>query len=115
MTQARLVGGRYELGEVLGYGGMAEVHLGRDIRLGREVAIKVLRADLARDPSFQTRFRREAQAAAALNHPSIVAVYDTGDENPALGPNGHAPYIVMEYVDGRTLREVLKEESRLHP
>jgi beta-lactam-binding protein with PASTA domain/tRNA A-37 threonylcarbamoyl transferase component Bud32 len=115
MTQPRLLGGRYQVGATLGYGGMAEVHHGRDVRLGREVAIKVLRADLARDPSFQVRFRREAQAAAALNHPSIVAVYDTGDETPGVGPNGHAPYIVMEYVDGRTLRDVLKVEGRLHP
>jgi eukaryotic-like serine/threonine-protein kinase len=116
MTQPRLLGGRYQIGETLGYGGMAEVHHGRDVRLGREVAIKVLRADLARDPSFQARFRREAQAAAALNHPAIVAVYDTGDESPAgYGSNGHTPYIVMEYVDGRTLRDVLKQEGRLHP
>src|SRR5438067_10789123 len=115
MTQPRLLGGRYQVGDTLGYGGMAEVHHGRDVRLGREVAIKVLRADLARDPAFQARFCREAQAAAALNHPSIVAVYDTGDENPGLGPNGRAPSIVMEYVDGRTLREVLRAERRLHP
>jgi serine/threonine-protein kinase len=115
MTQPRLLGGRYQVGDTLGYGGMAEVHHGRDVRLGREVAIKVLRADLARDPSFQARFRREAQAAAALNHPSIVAVYDTGEESSAPGRNGHAPYIVMEYVDGRTLRDVLKQEGRLHP
>jgi len=110
MTQARLVGGRYELGELIGYGGMAEVHRGRDIRLGREVAIKVLRADLARDPSFLNRFRREAQAAAGLNHPSIVSVYDTGDGDA----DGTAlPYIVMEYVEGRTLRDVLKAEGQL--
>ena len=116
MTQPRLLGGRYQVGDTLGYGGMAEVHHGRDVRLGREVAIKVLRADLARDPSFQARFRREAQAAAALNHPAIVAVYDTGDESPqGYGSNGHTPYIVMEYVDGRTLRDVLKAEGRLHP
>ncbi|PZS24914.1 MAG: Stk1 family PASTA domain-containing Ser/Thr kinase [Pseudonocardiales bacterium] len=108
MTQARLVGGRYELGELIGYGGMAEVHRGRDIRLGREVAIKVLRADLARDPSFLNRFRREAQAAAGLNHPSIVSVYDTGD-----GVADALPYIVMEYVQGRTLRDVVKSEGRL--
>jgi eukaryotic-like serine/threonine-protein kinase len=108
MTQARLVGGRYELGELIGYGGMAEVHRGRDIRLGREVAIKVLRADLARDPSFLNRFRREAQAAAGLNHPSIVSVYDTGD-----GVGDSLPYIVMEYVQGRTLRDVVKSEGRL--
>lgn len=113
MTQPRLVGGRYELGELIGYGGMAEVHRGRDVRLGREVAIKVLRADLARDPSFLARFRREAQSAAGLNHPSIVSVYDTG-EDP--GPDGSvAPYIVMEYVAGRTLRDVVKSEGTLPP
>jgi beta-lactam-binding protein with PASTA domain/predicted Ser/Thr protein kinase len=110
MTSPRLVGGRYEVGSVLGYGGMAEVHKGRDVRLGREVAIKILRADLARDPSFQNRFRREAQAAAGLNHPSIVAVYDTGEDD---GPDGATPYIVMEYVEGQSLREVLNSEGHL--
>ena len=113
MTTPRLLGSRYEIGETLGYGGMAEVHLGRDVRLGREVAVKVLRADLARDPSFQTRFRREAQAAASLNHPAIVSVYDTG-EDPFV-PARSTPYIVMEYVEGRTLREVLKTEGRIMP
>jgi serine/threonine-protein kinase len=112
MTDARLLGGRYQLGEVLGYGGMAEVHRGRDQRLGRDVAVKVLRADLARDPGFQMRFRREAQNAAALNHPAIVAVYDTGEEADGATP---LPYIVMEYVGGRTLKEVLTEERRLMP
>src|SRR5947209_458011 len=111
-TEARLLGGRYELGDVLGYGGMAEVHLGRDVRLGREVAVKVLRPDLARDPSFQGRFRREAQSAASLNHPSIVAVYDTGEDREG---GVSTPYIVMEYVEGRTLREVLEAEGRLLP
>jgi serine/threonine-protein kinase len=111
MTQPRLVGGRYELGELIGYGGMAEVHRGRDIRLGRDVAIKILRPDLARDPSFLNRFRREAQAAAGLNHPSIVSVYDTGED---AGPDGTVqPFIVMEYVEGRTLRDILKSEGRL--
>jgi serine/threonine-protein kinase len=112
MTDARLLGGRYQLGEVLGYGGMAEVHRGRDQRLGRDVAVKVLRADLARDPGFQMRFRREAQNAAALNHPAIVAVYDTGEEADGATP---LPYIVMEYVGGRTLKEVLTAEGRLMP
>ena len=112
MTAARLVGGRYEVGEILGYGGMAEVHRGRDVRLGREVAIKILRSDLARDPTFQNRFRREAQAAAGLNHPSIVAVYDTGEDESA---DGLTPYIVMEFVEGRTLREILKTEGPLSP
>jgi serine/threonine-protein kinase len=103
-----MLGQRYEVGEVLGRGGMAEVHRGRDIRLGREVAIKVLRSDIARDPTFQARFRREAQAAASLNHPAIVAVYDTGEDSVAAGD---VPYIVMEYVEGRTLRDVLKDEG----
>ncbi|HET8582861.1 MAG TPA: Stk1 family PASTA domain-containing Ser/Thr kinase, partial [Jatrophihabitans sp.] len=111
MTQPRIVGERYELGELIGYGGMAEVHRGRDTRLNREVAIKVLRADLARDPSFLTRFRREAHSAAGLNHPSIVSVYDTGED---IGPDGTPrPFIVMEFVEGRTLRDILKSEGRL--
>src|SRR3712207_9241225 len=87
---------------------MAEVHIGHDTRLGRTVAIKILRSDLARDPSFQARFRREAQAAASLNHPAIVAVYDTG-EDVITGPTGavaHVPFIVMEYVEGHTVRDI---------
>jgi eukaryotic-like serine/threonine-protein kinase len=107
---SRLVGSRYELGELVGYGGMAEVHRGRDVRLGRDVAIKVLRADLARDQTFLNRFRREAQAAAGLNHPAIVSVYDTGEDH---GPDGSIPFIVMEYVEGRTLRDILRSEGRL--
>lgn len=108
MSTPRLLSNRYELGETLGYGGMSEVHHGHDVRLGREVAIKILRADLARDPQFQERFRREAQNAAALNHPAIVAVYDTGEANTDFGP---LPYIVMEYVEGRTLRDIVKTEG----
>ena len=69
-AQARLLGGRYQVGELLGYGGMAEVHRGRDLRLGRDVAIKMLRTDLARDATFQERFRREAEAAAKLSIPN---------------------------------------------
>ena len=69
MTTPQHLSDRYELGEILGFGGMSEVHLARDLRLHRDVAVKVLRADLARDPSFYLRFRREAQNAAALNHP----------------------------------------------
>jgi beta-lactam-binding protein with PASTA domain/predicted Ser/Thr protein kinase len=116
MTTPRLVGSRYELGELIGYGGMAEVHRGRDGRLGRDVAIKLLRADLARDPSFLNRFRREAQSAAGLNHPAIVAVYDTGEDHSGLGPEAaDVPYIVMEFVEGQTLRDVLKAEGRLPP
>ncbi len=112
MTEPRRLGDRYELGGVLGYGGMAEVHRGRDVRLGRDVAIKTLRIDLARDSSFLNRFRREAQSAASLNHPSIVAVYDTGEDMVGGVP---VPYIVMEYVEGRTLREVLSTDQRLLP
>jgi serine/threonine-protein kinase len=108
MTEPTLLGGRYALGETIGIGGMAEVFRGVDIRLGRDVAVKVLRADLARDPSFQARFRREAQSAASLNAPCIVSVYDTGEDNGV-------PYIVMEYVEGRTLRDVLQTEGRLLP
>ena len=112
MTTPSVLGERYEIGGVLGRGGMAEVHRGRDLRLGREVAVKVLRQDLARDPSSQVRFRREAQAAASLNHPAIVAVYDTGEDRTA---SGATPYIVMEYVEGDTLRDVLRREGRLSP
>ncbi|HVV30623.1 MAG TPA: Stk1 family PASTA domain-containing Ser/Thr kinase [Mycobacteriales bacterium] len=112
-TEPRLLGGRYELGSVIGYGGMAEVFASRDTRLDREVAVKVLRADLARDPSFLSRFRREAQSAAGLNHPNIVAVYDTGEDT--VDGIEHVPYIVMEYVAGRTLRDVLAEDGRLLP
>jgi eukaryotic-like serine/threonine-protein kinase len=112
MTTPQVLGERYEIGGVLGRGGMAEVHRGRDLRLGREVAVKVLRSDLARDPSFQVRFRREAQAAASLNHPAIVAVYDTGEDRTG---SGATPYIVMEYVEGDTLRDVLRREGRLDP
>ncbi|OZM72596.1 serine/threonine protein kinase [Amycolatopsis antarctica] len=110
MSAPRLLSNRYELGDTLGYGGMSEVHHGHDVRLGREVAIKVLRADLARDPQFLERFRREAQNAAALNHPAIVAVYDTGETQTENGP---LPYIVMEFVQGQTLRDIVKTEGPL--
>ena len=112
MTQPRLLGGRYELDGVVGRGGMAEVYRARDIRLDRVVAVKTLREDLARDQTFQARFRREAQSAASLNHPSIVAVYDTGEDHLGAEP---VPYIVMEYVDGRTLRDLLRDDRRLLP
>ncbi|MFE2555647.1 Stk1 family PASTA domain-containing Ser/Thr kinase [Streptomyces sp. NPDC059352] len=112
MEEPRRLGGRYELGPVLGRGGMAEVYLAQDSRLGRTVAVKTLRADLARDPSFQARFRREAQSAASLNHPAIVAVYDTGED---YVDGVSIPYIVMEYVDGSTLRELLHSGRKLLP
>ncbi|MFM9368905.1 Stk1 family PASTA domain-containing Ser/Thr kinase [Streptomyces sp. Da 82-17] len=118
MEEPRRLGGRYELGQVLGRGGMAEVYLAHDTRLGRTVAVKTLRADLARDPSFQARFRREAQSAASLNHPAIVAVYDTGEDmvyDNGGGAGVSIPYIVMEYVDGSTLRELLHSGRKLLP
>src|SRR3954462_5218525 len=111
MTQPRLVGGRYGLGELVGYGGMAEVHRGRDSRLNREVAIKVLRADLARDPSFLNRFRREAHSAAGLNNPCIAAGYDPGEDITA--DRTPQPFIVMAFVHGRTLLDIVKSEGRL--
>jgi beta-lactam-binding protein with PASTA domain/predicted Ser/Thr protein kinase len=107
------VGDRYELSGLLGRGGMAEVRMGHDLRLGRPVAVKRLRTDLAADPTFQARFRREAQAAASLNHPAIVSVYDTGEEPDSTGQS--IPYIVMEYVEGKTLREILREGRKVLP
>ncbi|HEY0951127.1 Stk1 family PASTA domain-containing Ser/Thr kinase [Nocardioides sp.] len=113
--QPPLVGGRYELGELLGRGGMAEVRKGTDTRLGRVVAVKRLRTDLASDATFQARFRREAQSAASLNHPAIVAVYDTGEEPAGDGSGVSQPYIVMEFVAGRTLRDILREGRKILP
>jgi serine/threonine-protein kinase len=100
------LGDRYELGGLLGRGGMADVRIGRDLRLGRTVAVKQLRSDLAADDTFQARFRKEAQSTAALNHPSIGAVYDTGETLDKHG--NHVPYIVMEYIEGQTLRDILR-------
>ncbi|MBF6214151.1 Stk1 family PASTA domain-containing Ser/Thr kinase [Nocardia puris] len=112
MTTPKNLSSRYELGEIIGFGGMSEVHKARDVRLSRDVAIKVLRADLARDPTFYLRFKREAQNAAALNHPAIVAVYDTGEAEVDGGP---LPYIVMEYVEGETLRDIVRGKGPLAP
>ena len=100
-----LLGGRYLLGEMIGTGGMADVYIAQDQRLSRQVAVKILRSDLAKDPSFVARFRKEAKAAAGLNHPAIVAVYDSGEEP--------APYIVMELVSGHTLRDIVHNGERL--
>ena len=111
--EAIRLGDRYELGGLLGRGGMADVRIGQDLRLGRTVAIKQLRPDLSSDDTFQARFRREAQSAAALNHPAIVAVYDTGDAIDVHG--NHIPYIVMEYVEGHTLREILNDDRKILP
>jgi beta-lactam-binding protein with PASTA domain/tRNA A-37 threonylcarbamoyl transferase component Bud32 len=100
--------GRYELHRLLARGGMAEVFLAHDQLLDRPVAIKVLFPEYASDPSFVERFRREAQAAANLNHPNVVSVYDWGEENGTY-------FIVMEYVEGRSLAEILRSEGQLHP
>ncbi len=100
----KLSDGRYNLGEMIGTGGMADVYLGFDNRLKREVAIKVLRRDLAKDPAFVARFRKEALAAGGLNHPGIVAVYDSGEENDS-------PFIVMELISGVTLRQLMQSED----
>lgn len=108
------LGDRYELLDIIGRGGMAEVWQARDHRLGRLVAVKRLRVDLASDSTFQARFQREAQSAAGLNHPNIVAVYDTGE---TTDPTTHmpVPYIVMELVEGHTLREVLRDGRKILP
>ncbi|WP_354231543.1 Stk1 family PASTA domain-containing Ser/Thr kinase [Arthrobacter bambusae] len=110
VSSQRILNERYELGDLIGRGGMADVYRGTDTLLGRTIAVKILRADLARDPQFQARFKREAQAVAALNHPSIVAIFDTGEYSVPGGPGEdvRVPYIVMEYVAGRTLRDMIK-------
>jgi serine/threonine-protein kinase len=108
---ARIIAGRYELGQLIGRGGMAEVYSGVDTRLGRTVAIKLLKADLAADSSFEARFRQEAQASARMAHPTIVRVYDAGDEI-TIDSNGverHLPYIIMELVRGEVLRDILRQ------
>ena len=105
----KILGERYELGAMIGTGGMADVYLAQDVRLNRQVAIKILRSDLARDTSFVTRFNKEALSVAALNHPGIVSVYDSGKED---SPSGAMPYIVMEYVEGKTLREIVNKGER---
>lgn len=114
MSESIVLGDRYKLDRVIGRGGMAEVWSGLDLRLDRMVAVKRLRVDLATDPTFQARFQREAQSAAALNHPNIVSVYDTGEQVDS--PSGIAvPYIVMELVEGHTLKEILKDGRRIVP
>lgn len=117
VTEPRLLASRYEVGDLIGRGGMAEVHAGWDTRIGRDVAIKMLRSDLARDSSFILRFRREAQSAAALSHPSIVAVFDSGEQTivETGGADLAVPFIVMELLHGRTLRDILHQDGPLHP
>lgn len=105
-SEPRVLADRYELVELLARGGMSEVFLAQDRRLSRPVAVKVLAAELSRDATFVDRFRHEAQAAANLNHPNIVSVYDWGQD-------GDTSYIVMEYIDGRSVRDLIKARGRL--
>lgn len=107
-TKKRVLAGRYRIETAIGQGGMARVFRATDEVLGRTVAVKVLAPQYARDGQFVERFRREAQAAAALNHANVVSVFDTGSEGPVH-------YIVMEHVEGRTLRDVIAQDGRLHP
>src|SRR5438445_6238107 len=108
MADQKVLSGRYELGNVLGRGGMAEVYVGTDRVLGRRIAVKILADRFAKDSSFVARFRREAQSAAALNHPNVVSVFDTGSDDGTH-------FIVMEYVQGKTLSQVLRDGSALMP
>src|SRR5207244_2460864 len=107
-TPNRVLANRYELESILGQGGMADVYLAMDRVLGRRVAVKVLRPHFARDAAFVLRFRREAQAAASLNDPNVVGVYDTGSDDGTH-------FIVMEYVQGRTLAQVIRDDGPLPP
>jgi eukaryotic-like serine/threonine-protein kinase len=108
---ARMLAGRYQIGNLIGRGGMADVHIGTDSRLGRRVAIKLLKPSLASDPSFRVRFRREAQDAAKMAHPTIVRIFDAGEETvrDTNGREVQAPFIIMEYVDGRLLKDLINE------
>ena len=112
---AALANGRYQLGRLVGRGGMAEVYVALDTRLGRTVAVKIMRSDLANDEIFLSRFRREAHSVAQMNNPNIVNIYDSGEET-VIGENGraeHLPYLVMEYVQGQTLRDIIKTNGPL--
>jgi serine/threonine protein kinase len=108
MVDQKLLGGRYEISSTLGRGGMAEVYLGTDHVLGRPIAVKVLGSQFSKDNSFVARFRREAQSAAALNHPNVVSVFDTGSDDGTH-------FIVMEYVQGKTLSQVIRQAGPLMP
>jgi eukaryotic-like serine/threonine-protein kinase len=106
--EGRILDGRYQLGSLLGVGGMASVYLATDRVLERQVAVKVLRSSDSRDALFVERFRREARAAAQLSHPNIVAVFDSGSD-------ADQPYLVMEYVPGQSLAQLLHRQGRLAP
>ena len=111
--QKRVLGDRYQLGELIGRGGMADVFEGIDLRLGRKIAIKLLKSDLANDENFESRFAQEAQASAKMAHPTIVRIYDAGEEI-STDPNNNqrkTPFIVMEYVKGKLLRDLMHERK----
>lgn len=112
---ASLANGRYQLGKSIGHGGMAEVYMAQDTRLGRTVAVKIMRAELANDEIFLSRFRREAHSVAQMNNPNIVNIYDSGEEEfvTEAGRVDHLPYLVMEYVQGQTLRNIIKANGAL--
>ena len=107
----RLLAGRYQVGELIGRGGMADVHAGIDNRLGRRVAIKLLKPALATNPAFRSRFRREAQEAAKMAHATIVRIFDAGEETVVdeFGSEVQLPFIIMEFVDGRLLKDIIAE------
>ena len=116
MSDVRRLGDRYQVGELLGRGGMAEVHEGRDLRLGRRVAIKILKPELARDPSFLARFRREAQSAACAEPPQRGRGLRHRRGRPRRAPGAETvPFIVMELVEGITLKELLSSGNKLVP
>ncbi len=111
--QERVLAGRYQVGELIGRGGMADVFEGVDLRLGRKVAIKLLKSDLASDETFESRFAKEAQASAKMAHPTIVRIYDAGEEL-STDTNGNqikTPFIIMEYVNGKLLRDLMHEKK----
>ena len=109
--EGRVLAGRYRVGALIGRGGMSDVHVGTDTRLGRQVAIKLLKPQLATDPAFRMRFRQEAQSAARMAHPTIVRVFDAGEETvvDSAGQEVQLPFIVMEYVEGRLLKDIIHD------
>ncbi|QTX06031.1 Stk1 family PASTA domain-containing Ser/Thr kinase [Agromyces archimandritae] len=109
--EGRLIAGRYRVGALIGRGGMSDVHAGDDLRLGRRVAIKLLKPQLATDPAFRMRFRQEAQSAARMAHPTIVRVFDAGEETvtDSAGQEVQLPFIVMEFVEGRLLKDIIAD------
>jgi serine/threonine-protein kinase len=111
--QERVLAGRYQVGEIIGRGGMADVFEGIDLRLGRKIAIKLLKSDLANDENFESRFAQEAQASAKMAHPTIVRIYDAGEEitTDSNGNVRKTPFIVMEYVKGKLLRDLMHERK----